>query len=58
MVLEKVYFSKEMGEKHYLNNTNMIQSNKNLHNINFYNLISQAPKLRLIFHPYVTHLTQ
>lgn len=57
MVLEKVYFSKEMG-KNTLNNTSMIQSNKNLHNINFYNLISQAPKLRLIFHPYVTHLTQ
>lgn len=57
MVLEKVYFSKEMG-KNTLNNTSMIQSNKNLHNINFYDLISQAPKLRLIFHPYVTHLTQ
>lgn len=54
---ESILFERD-GEKHYLNNTSMIQSNKNLHNINFYDLISQAPKLRLIFHPYVTHLTQ
>lgn len=56
MVLKKAYLLKE-GEKHYLNNTS-IQSNKTCMNVIFYNLISQAPKLRLIFHPYITHFTQ